>query len=546
MTDGEAKSNCEGPSLGSAGAADLLPNICGIQVVGATATAQDTDLARKEALRLELEARANRLIQAVDEAIVLANDGLIRWLGDPVARIAPGQDILAPKAVILADAELPSAAQEAVATRIELWLQATTRRLLGPLFGLRELQEEPAPIRGLAQKVAAALGVLDRARVRSEVRELDQSSRAPLRRHGVRFGAYYIYVPTVLKPAARALALQLWSLHSAAVSHAESPAEKLTLLTASGRTSVPFDSLIPAECYRVSGFRPCGERAVRVDIVERLADLVRAASTPSSLVEAEERKGAKSGFVISNQMTSLVGCSGKNFESVLRSMGYESFEAKRSDLDALASASPGEGDGASGEDPIAPEAAPAEAAGGFQPFEADHVEPEPEPTSSFSSDEAVGAVIDSPTAEEAPPPDPQLNPENQQAESETVLLWRAAAKPPRQFDLRRRRREKHADHDKGTGRKSPIGGQIAELAATETEPLEKQGGLGVGESANLERRKPRAKWSRGAQRSPEKPAKDRASRRLLPEPPARFDPASPFAKLLELRSVLEREQKKQK
>ena len=40
-----------------------------------------------EELQKELSARAARFARSVDESIVLASDGVLRWLGDPVARI---------------------------------------------------------------------------------------------------------------------------------------------------------------------------------------------------------------------------------------------------------------------------------------------------------------------------------------------------------------------------------------------------------------------------------------------------------------------------
>ena len=43
------------------------------------------------------------------------------------------------------------------------------------------------------------------------MKDLDQPSRASLRKYGVRFGAYHIYLPALLKPAARALASLLWA-----------------------------------------------------------------------------------------------------------------------------------------------------------------------------------------------------------------------------------------------------------------------------------------------------------------------------------------------
>ena len=44
-----------------------------------------------------------------------------------------------------------------------------------------------------------------------------------------------------------------------------------------GRTSFANEGLLSPDAYRVAGFRLCGERVVRVDIIERLSDLIRAA-----------------------------------------------------------------------------------------------------------------------------------------------------------------------------------------------------------------------------------------------------------------------------
>ena len=48
------------------------------------------------------------------------------------------------------------------------------------------------------------------------MRALDQQARAQLRKYGVRFGAFNIYFPALLKPAAAELALVLWTLKNGA------------------------------------------------------------------------------------------------------------------------------------------------------------------------------------------------------------------------------------------------------------------------------------------------------------------------------------------
>ena len=312
-------------------------DVQGFQVVGSGvrvegASAQSDDMWR-DALRQELEARAARFHQSVDASIVLANDGVIRWLGEPIARLTPGPDLLTPAAFILADDALPEGAREIVAARLELWLAATTHRLLGPLYALQTLQNETDNVRDLAAKIAQALGILERDPIRNQIKELDQNARAALRKHGVRFGAYYIYVTTALKPAARTLALRLWGLQSPDAG-LDGQTQTLAPLASSGRTSLPYDPLISSENYRVAGFRPCGDRIVRVDIVERLADMIRAAfiERPAKDAAGRDAQGPLRGFVVSGQMTSLTGCSGDHFASILRSLGFECVEMKRSDF----------------------------------------------------------------------------------------------------------------------------------------------------------------------------------------------------------------------
>jgi len=154
------------------------------------------------------------------------------------------------------------------------------------------------------------------------MKDLDQPSRANLRKYGVRFGAYHIYFPALLKPAARALALLLWAekqdnVDMAALSTAQH-------LAGSGRTSFPADKALHRDAYRVLGYRQCGERAVRVDILERLADLIRPALAWRDTSPGAKPAGAFDGrgFVVTQAMTSLTGSAGEDFASILRALGY--------------------------------------------------------------------------------------------------------------------------------------------------------------------------------------------------------------------------------
>src|SRR5262245_5650353 len=284
--------------------------------------AKALNAAAQKVLAGEIEARATKISQASNDQIVLASDGALRWTGDLVAKLMPGDDALRPRVRVIADEHLTGPARELVQTRLDLWLKTHIEKLLAPLFSLTAADDVTGMARGVAFQLVESLGVLERQKVAEEVKALDQPARAILRKYGVRFGAYHIYLPALLKPAPRALATQLW-----AVKH-ESPEAKgvsdLLHLAASGRTSIPVDKETPKALYRTAGYRICGERAVRVDILERLADLIRPALSWREGSPSPKPDGffdARS-FVVTGAMTSLTGASGEDFASILRSLGY--------------------------------------------------------------------------------------------------------------------------------------------------------------------------------------------------------------------------------
>ena len=278
--------------------------------------------AAQKALVGEIAARATRLAEAPDQQFVLAADGTVRWTGAAVGKLIAGEEALRPRVRVIADEHLSGAPREAVEARLETFVKSHITKLLGSLFELSAAADITGIARGVAFQLVEALGVLERTRVADEVKGLQQPERANLRKYGVRFGAYHIYLPLLLKPAPRALAVQLWALsHDGPQSNG---LDDLLHLAGSGRTSIPANKEIDAALYRTAGYRVCGERAVRVDILERLADLIRPALAWREGVAGQKPPGAIAGggFIVVNTMTSLTGASGEDFASILRSLGY--------------------------------------------------------------------------------------------------------------------------------------------------------------------------------------------------------------------------------
>ncbi|HWP27421.1 MAG TPA: helicase-related protein [Xanthobacteraceae bacterium] len=395
--------------------------------------------AARSALAGEIDARARRLSQAPDREFVLSMDGAVRWSGEVVAKLAAADDVLRPRLRIVADEQLTGAPLDAVQTRLDLWLKTHIERLLGPLFELALAEDVTGLARGIAFQLVESLGVLERQKVAEEVKSLDQPARATLRRHGVRFGAYHIYVPALLKPAPRALAVQLWALKHGGPDHG---LENLQHLAASGRTSIPVDEKMPSLLYRTAGYRVCGKRAIRVDILERLADLIRPTLAWRENAPGPRPPGTVDGrvFMVTGAMTSLTGASGEDFASILRALGYRMEKRPKSVVLAAqaqsreptpssATATVAESAGQAPQDDPAEVPAPATEAGSTAE-NSGVVDPQPssEPVATALSTPqpaAIATVAMDPTA----------------AESEMIEVWR----PGRPDGIRRKReRGKHS------------------------------------------------------------------------------------------------------
>jgi ATP-dependent RNA helicase SUPV3L1/SUV3 len=542
--------------------------------------------AAQKALAGEIANRATRLAEAPDDQFVLAADGTVRWTGAAVGKLTAGDEVLRPRVRLIADEHLSGAPRDAVDARLDRWIKAHIEKLLGLLFGLSAAADISGIARGVAFQLVEALGVLDRARVADDVKGLEQPERANLRKYGVRFGAYHIYLPLLLKPAPRALAVQLWAL-----AH-EGPQSKglddLLHLAGSGRTSIPVDREIDAALYRTAGYRVCGERAVRVDILERLADLIRPALAWREGAAGTKPPGAIAGggFTVVNTMTSLTGASGEDFASILRSLGYR-LERRPKPAEPVEKAA--EATATSGETAMADRAAetaepPADAA----PLTDDAATEVAEvPVAPSEAPEAAADIVAEPTtsageaASDAPPPDvaaaaiepvaEAVAPDEQKereaataaAEPEMIEVWR-----PGRSEGRRRPQGRHRHAGKYDAPRVEPGIAAPAVAADGQSIAPAEPAAATEQSAHADQarsaeadkpgRRERHRRRRGDDQRFDRPRGDRE------RPPAHAarherrqdrhqerrekapDPNSPFAKLAALKAQLEAEAKERR
>jgi len=310
--------------------------------------------AAAQVLARELSMRARRVAAAQPGALQLSPQGRILWNDADIAQLDATEDPLKPSVTILADEHLSLPDREKIQAKLEAWVAATIADKLKPLVEAGKAEDVSGLARGIAFRLKENLGILKRETVADEIKALDQTARAQLRKYGVRFGAFNIYFPLLLKPAAAELILTLWSLKHAGANGIS--LERMPDPPRAGLTSFTPDPASPEAFYRAYGYHVCGPRAVRIDILERLADLIRPLlAWRSSSNGATPPKGATGdgSFIVIPEMMSLLGCSPEELSGVLKALGFR--VERRRVQDGQASAAAAEtSDGSSSSMPEAP------------------------------------------------------------------------------------------------------------------------------------------------------------------------------------------------
>ena len=261
-----------------------------------------------KALRPEINRRLGALAKTDMDSLTFTDDGQIGWNDQIVGQLVAGPSPLKPGIRLIGgDLGAPEAQSRAHAT-LETRLHEHIQTVLAPIFKLRDAGQSPdipGLARGLAWRLHEAGGALARFTIADEVRNLSQAERRALRSAGVRIGEHMIYVPELVKPApARLNAL----LHAIAAGRPD-----IAWLPAPGLTSIANDKSRTRAEYAAIGFYPCGPRAVRFDMLERLADTLRDASA----------KDEEPGFPLTADMTALLGCSVEDIRGTLIALGYK-------------------------------------------------------------------------------------------------------------------------------------------------------------------------------------------------------------------------------
>ena len=251
---------------------------------------------------------ADRFYNAPDTEIDFTDQGGLMCGENALGKLSVGNNPLKPNIHSFIEENISEEIQQKIERRLQHFIDRKIATLFEPLLALERDDKLLGIARGFAFTIVENFGLVPRETVAETVKLLDQDARSTLRKHGVRFGQHTIFMPLLLKPAPTRLRLVLWSLFKNIDEFPSAPPP--------GLVTVPSETLLLSGLDTMSGYRNAGERAIRVDMLERLADMLRS-------------QDSKSGFECNSDMLSITGMTLEQFAGLMIGLGYKTEKGTR-------------------------------------------------------------------------------------------------------------------------------------------------------------------------------------------------------------------------
>ena len=274
------------------------------------AGALDTDIkslkkAARQSIGPELQ---NRIKEIISTGLIdLKDDFKIYWKEFPIAKLLPGKDYLKPEFNLIIDEMVETSEKKKLQSFLEKWIDNKINLILKSLIDLKNSNENKSTIRALSYQLYENNGVVKREEVLDYIKVLNQEERKILRKIGVKFGRYHIYLHKLLKPESVSLRLILWKNFHQKYFDFKPPTFGLNFLESKKSLNKNF--------MLICGFEKFDNFFVRIDILERLF---------IQIINSDSDK--KNEIMLTPEMLNLLGCSKDNFLKLIKKMNYKSYE----------------------------------------------------------------------------------------------------------------------------------------------------------------------------------------------------------------------------
>ncbi len=249
-----------------------------------------------------------RISQIIETGLIELKDNFkIYWKDYPIAKLIPGSDYLNPQIHLIVDDMIEYTEKLKLNTYLQKWINEKIECELKSLIELKNIKENNSELRALAYHLYENNGVVKRENVSNYLNKLDQEQRKKLRKIGVKFGRYHIFLFKLFKPSSVSLRILLWKSFNEKNFNFLPPTFGLNFLEEREK--------IDKEFMLLCGFEKFDKFFVRIDILERLFILI-----------LNSNKEKNNEIKLIPEMLNLLGSNKENFLKLLESMGYKTYK----------------------------------------------------------------------------------------------------------------------------------------------------------------------------------------------------------------------------
>ena len=157
----------------------------------------------------------NRIQQIMDTGLIeLKDDFKIYWRNDPIAKLTAGSDYLNPKIDLIIDEMIENNERNNLNDYLNKWIIKKIETELNSLIELKNIKEDNPELRALAYRLYENNGVIKRSNISEYLKKINQDDRKKLRKLGVKFGRYHVFLFKLFKPSSVSLRILLWKSYN--------------------------------------------------------------------------------------------------------------------------------------------------------------------------------------------------------------------------------------------------------------------------------------------------------------------------------------------
>ncbi len=233
----------------------------------------------------------------------IKDDTFIYWGDEPVGKLKKGKSIYKPITEALNSEYLSSENKLLVSAKLQKWIDSEINNTLHPLN--KNLDDEiNSEIRAIVYNCFENFGNYPIEKFKDSLQKINQDSKLQLSKLGIRVGAKYFYIPSLLKKKPLEFCAILWKTFY------ENDSDDFLPLPLNGRVSFTSKIKLPYNYWQSIGYIKINKFAFRIDIFEKVFFLAR-------------QKIKKGPFLESPDLMNPIGCNSDQLKDIMNFCGYE-------------------------------------------------------------------------------------------------------------------------------------------------------------------------------------------------------------------------------